>query len=342
MPKNVNHQWCLAARPIGHIKPSDFAWKEEPMPTPNEGELLVRVIFLSLDPSQRGYMLERVSYMPPLALGDVMRGVTLGVVEQSRNVKFQSGDLVYGMLGWQEYAVTDGMGLMKLPKTSSFPLSAYLSIFGLTGLTAYFGLLDIGKPKAGETLVVSAAAGAVGSIAGQIGKIKGCHVVGTAGNDEKCQWLTEELGFDAAINYKTESLHASLSTHCPNGIDIYFENVGGALLEAVLTLINLRARIVLCGLISQYNSMDTAKGPFLGSLIVNRARIEGFLVSDYFLRAAEAIADLQKWVTEGRIQYRVDIVEGLENAPIAIGKLFDGSNRGKLMVRVSDESLGKF
>ena len=212
-----------------------------------------------------------------------------------------------------------------------------MSVFGLTGLTAYFGLLDIGKPKIGETLVVSAAAGAVGSIVGQIGKVKGCHVVGTAGTDEKCQWLTEELGFDAAINYKTESLHDSLSTHCPNGIDIYFENVGGALFETVLTLINLRARIVLCGLISQYKA--NGLGPSLASIIVNRARIEGFIASDYFHRAEEAIIDLQKWITEGHIQYKVDIIEGLENAHTAIGKLFDGSNKGKLMVKVSEEPL---
>lgn len=264
-----------------------------------------------------------------------MHGITLGVVEESHNAKFQPGDLVYGLLGWQDYAVTDGKGLMRFPKSSSVPLPAYLSIFGLTGLTAYFGFLDIGKPKAGETVVVSAAAGAVGSIVGQIAKIKGCRVVGTAGTDEKCKWLTEELGFDAAINYKTESLYKSLRNHCPDGIDIYFENVGGKIFQTVLNLINLRARIVLCGLISQYNVAGS--GPSLASVIVKRARIEGFIATDYFNRTKEAIADLQKWIDEGLIQYRVDIVEGLENAPTAIGKLFDGSNRGKLMVKVSEE-----
>ncbi len=335
MPTKVNRQWRLASRPEGHIKPTNFAWKEGSVPTPRDGEFLVRNIYLSLDPAAWGWMQEWISYVPALALGDVMHGITLGVVEQSLNAKFQLGDLVYGMLGWQDYAVTDGKGLMRLPKTSSIQLPAFLSIFGLTGLTAYFGLLDIGKPKAGETLVVSAAAGAVGSIVGQIGKIKGCRVIGAAGTDEKCQWLTEELGFDAAINYKTESLYKSLSKHCPDGIDIYFENVGGALFKSVLNLINVRARIVLCGLISQYNV--TGSGPSLASIITNRARIEGFIVTDYFNRAKEAIADLQTWIKEGRIQYRVDIVDGLENAPTAIGKLFDGSNKGKLMVKVSEE-----
>jgi NADPH-dependent curcumin reductase CurA len=256
-------------------------------------------------------MQEWISYVPALALGDVIHGITLGVVEESRNTKFQLGELVYGLLGWQDFAVTDGMGLMKFPKDSSIPLPAYLSVFGLTGLTAYFGLLDIGKPKVGETLVVSAAAGAVGSIVGQLGKIKGCHVVGIAGTDEKCQWLTKELGFDAAINYKTESLRKSLLKHCPNGIDIYFENVGGALLEAVLTLINLRARIVLCGMISQYSASGIGSGPSIASIIPKRSKIEGFIVTDYFNRAREAIADIQKWIAEGRMQYRVDMVEGL-------------------------------
>ena len=339
MSSRINHQWCLASRPVGQIKQSDFAWKEMPVPIPEDGELLVRIIYLSLDPAARGWMYEKVSYVPPLAIGDVMRGFTLGVVEQSRHPKFNPGDIVSGLLGWQEFAVTNGKGLTKLSEASSFPFPAFLSVFGLTGLTAYFGLLDIGKPKAGETLVVSAAAGAVGSIVGQLGKIKGCHVVGTAGTEEKCQWLTEELGFDAAINYKTESLRRSLSMHCPNGIDIYFENVGGTLLETVLTLINLRARIVLCGLISQYNATDRVSGPDLASIIQKRARIEGFIATDHYQRAKDAISDLQKWVLEGRVKYRVDIVNGLENAPTAISRLFDGSNKGKLMIRVSEEPL---
>ncbi|MFX1484577.1 MAG: NADP-dependent oxidoreductase [Promethearchaeota archaeon] len=339
MQIKVNRQWRIASRPEGFIKASNFVWKEEPVPTPADGEVLVRNIYLSLDPAAWGWMQEWISYVPALSIGDVMHGINLGIVEESRNAKFNSGDFVYGLLGWQDFAVTNGKGLLKLQIDSSFPLSAYLSVFGLTGLTAYFGLLDIGKPKSGETLVVSAAAGAVGSIVGQIGKIMGCHVVGTAGTDEKCRWLTEELGFDAAINYKTDPLRKSLLAHCPDGIDIYFDNVGGLLLEKVLTLINLRARIVLCGMISQYDTKTMGSNLNLSSVIVKRARIEGFIVTDYFRRVQEAVADLQKWAEEGRIQYRVDIVEGLENAPNAIGKLFDGSNKGKLMVRVSEDPM---
>jgi NADPH-dependent curcumin reductase CurA len=335
MPTEVNRQWCLSSRPSGTIEPSNFKWNEEPKPAPAEGEILVRNIYLSLDPASWGWMQEWISYVPPLSIGDVMHGITLGVVEASNNKKFLSGDLVYGLLGWQDYAVTDGKDLMRLPRTILAPLPAYLSVYGLTGLTAYFGLLEIGKPKAGETLVVSAAAGAVGSIVGQIGKIKECHVVGTAGTDEKCRWLTKDLGFDAAINYKTEKLHKSLRKHCPDGIDIYFENVGGKIFQTVLNQINLRARIVLCGLISQYNA--SGSGPSLASVITKRARIEGFIVTDYFNRTKEAVADLEKWVDEGRIKYQVDIVDGLENAPTAIGKLFDGTNKGKLMVKVSEE-----
>ncbi|MFW9809661.1 MAG: NADP-dependent oxidoreductase [Candidatus Thorarchaeota archaeon] len=334
MQTKVNRQWCIASRPEGFIKPSNFFWKEEPVPTPADGELLVRNIYLSLDPAAWGWMQEWISYVPALNIGDVMHGINLGIIEESRNAKFKTGDFVYGMLGWQDFAVTDGKGLLKFQIDPSFPLSAYLSVFGLTGLTAYFGLLDIGKPKAGETLVVSAAAGAVGSIVGQIGKIMGCHVVGIAGTDEKCHWLTEELGFDASINYKTEPLRKSLLAHCPNGIDIYFDNVGGVILEKVLTLINLRARIVLCGMISQYDIKTMGSNLNLSSVIVKRARIEGFIVTDYFHRVQEAIDDLQEWVKAGQIQYRDDIVDGLENAPDAIGKLFDGSNKGKLMVRV--------
>jgi len=335
MSSEVNRQWCLASRPEETIEPSNFKWNEAPKPVPGDGEFLVRNIYLSLDPASWGWMQEWITYVPPLSIGDVMHGITLGVVEESNHEKFQPGSFVYGLLGWQDYAVTDGKGLMRLPKTISSPLPAYLSVFGLTGLTAYFGLLDIGKPKAGETLVVSAAAGAVGSIVGQIGKIKGCHVVGTAGTDEKCKWLTEELGFDAAINYKTEPLHKTLRKHCPKGIDIYFENVGGKIFQTVLNQINLRARIVLCGMISQYNV--SGSGPNLATVITNRARIEGFIVTDYFSRTKEAVEDLQKWIDEGLIKYRIDVVDGLENAPKAIGKLFDGTNKGKLMVKISEE-----
>jgi NADPH-dependent curcumin reductase len=213
-----------------------------------------------------------------------------------------------------------------------------LGLFGFIGMTAYFGLLDIGKPKAGETLVVSGAAGAVGSLVGQIGKIKGCRVVGIAGSEEKCRWLKDELGFDAAINYKTESVLKSLQQHCPKGIDVYFENVGGEILDAVLSLINLRARIVLCGLISQYNATEPVPGPYnFINIVTQRARLEGFIILDYFDRAQEALADLGQWYAQGKIKYRVDAIDGLENAPRAINKLFDGTNQGKLIIKVSEE-----
>jgi NADPH-dependent curcumin reductase CurA len=338
MGAKVNRQWRLAARPVGLIKESDFEWHEEPIPTLGEGKILIRNIYLSLDPANRGWVKEVKSYIPPVAIGEVMRGVTIGVVEQSHHADFQAGDIVQGILGWQEYAVTDVAGITRLPRDPSLPLTAFLGLFGIIGPTAYFGLLDIGKPKAGETLVVSAAAGAVGSLVGQIGKIKGCHVVGIAGTNEKCHWITEELGFNAAINYKTESIGDRLETHCPDGIDVYFDNVGGDILDAVLSLINVRARIVICGTISQANATEPVPGPYnFRNILTQRARVEGFIVLDYVDRFQEAIEDLRRWLAEGKIQYRVDLVDGLENTPRAINKLFDGSNKGKLIIKVSEE-----
>ena len=338
MDTRVNRQWRLAARPVGLIKESDFEWREEPVPTPGEGEILVRNIFLSLDPANRGWINEVKSYIPPVALGEVMRGITIGVVEQSYHAEFQAGNIVQGILGWQDYAVTDGTGLTQLPKSQSLPLTAYLGLFGIVGPTAYFGLLNIGKPEPEETLVVSAAAGAVGSLVGQIGKIKGCRVVGIAGSDEKCNWIKETLGFDAAINYKTEPVYEYLQKHCPDGIDMYFDNVGGEILDAVLSLINVRARIVICGTISHANATEPVPGPYnFRRILTQRARVEGFIVLDYMDRFQEAIEDLGRWLAEGKIQYRVDVVDGLENAPRVINKLFDGTNKGKLIIKVSEE-----
>jgi NADPH-dependent curcumin reductase len=331
----VNRQWRLAARPEGLIKELDFVLREEPIPDPEEGQVLVRNLYLSLDPTMRGWVSDRPGYLPPVAIGEVMRGGTVGVVERSRNAQFPEGSHVSGILGWQDYALSDGRGLQVLPENPAIPLTAYLSLFGLTGLTAYFGLLDIGKPQPGETLVVTAAAGAVGSVVGQIGKIKGCRVVGIAGTDEKCAWITHELGFDAAINYKREPVFKQLRELCPNGIDVHFENVGGEVLDAALGLINLRARIVLCGMVAGYNDTRPAPGPTrLGNLIVKRARIEGFLILDYAARYGEAMAELGKWYAEGKLRYQVDVVDGLEQAPGAINKLFDGTNTGKLVVKV--------
>ena len=340
MDSKVNRQWRLAARPVGFIKESDFEWREETMPIPGEGEILVRNIYLSLDPANRGWVSEVKSYVPPVAIGEVMRGITIGVVEQSHHDDFQVGDIVQGISGWQDYAVTNGAGLTRLPKDPSLPLTAHLGLFGIIGPTAYFGILDVGKPKAGETLVVSAAAGAVGSLVGQIGKIKGCRVVGIVGTDEKCNWIRETLGFDAAINYKNEPVRKRLQKHCPDGIDVYFDNVGGEILDAVLGLINVRARIVICGMISLYNSTEPVPGPYnFRSILTQRARVEGFIILDYMNRFQEAIEDLGKWLSEGKIQYRVDVVDGLENAPRAINKLFEGTNKGKLIVKVSEEGF---
>jgi hypothetical protein len=296
---------------------------------------LVHNKYLSLDPTNRGWAGEIDTYLPAVKLGDVMRGGVIGVVEESRNTDFKVGDHVSGLLGWQEYAVSDGTGLTKLPDNPAIPLTAYMGLFGHIGLTAYYGLLDVGQPKAGETLVVSGAAGAVGSLVGQIGKIKGLHVVGIAGSDEKCRWLTDELGFDAAINYKTENVSEALRHACPNGIDVYFENVGGAILDAVLAQINLHARISLCGLISQYNATEPVPGPYnFAMILIKRARVQGFIVMDYLNRADEAMNQLGRWLMEGKIKYRVDVVEGLEQAPRAVNKLFDGSNRGKLVLKI--------
>jgi NADPH-dependent curcumin reductase len=338
MTTKINRQWCLATRPVGEIAESNFEWKQKPVSTLKEGQILVRNIYLSLDPTNRGWLNEGENYLPPVAIGEVMRSFGIGVVERSRNAKFPEGTLVQGFLGWQDYAIADATNLSELPKDPSVPLTGYLGLFSFIGMTAYFGLLDIGKPKAGETLVVSGAAGAVGSLVGQIGKIKGCRVIGIAGSEEKCRWLKDELGFDAAINYKTESVLESLKQHCPDGIDVYFENVGGEILDAVLSLINLRARIVLCGLISQYNATEPVPGPYnLLNIVTQRAKLEGFIILDYLNRAQEALADLGQWYAQGKIKYRVDAIDGLENAPSAINKLFDGTNQGKLIIRVSEE-----
>ena len=332
----MNRQWRLAARPVGPVKDSDFEWREEPVPEPAEGQVLVRNVYLSLDPAARGWIRDAPSYMPVVGLGDVMRGIAIGVVEASRHPGFSEGDLVRGMLGWQDYLLSDGRGLTRESRLPGVPLTAHLAVFGHIGLTAYVGVVDIGRPKPGKTMVVTAAAGAVGSLAGQIGKIHGCRVVGIAGSDEKCRWLTQELGFDGAINYKTEQVGEALVRLCPNGIDIDFENVGGEILDAILARINRRARIVVCGLISQYNATAPVPGPYqFARVLIQRARVEGFIVLDHLDRAPAAMADLGRWLAEGKLRYRADVVEGLENAPRALGRLFDGSHQGKLIIQVS-------
>jgi len=334
----MNHQWRLTARPEGRVKESDFEWVEEHTPDLADGQILVRIIYLSLDPTNRVWMEPADSYLPMLRLGAVMRGITMGVVEASRSPAYAPGDIVHGLGGWQEYHAGDSTGWTKLPRIPGVPLTAYFGAMGHIGFTAYFGLLDIGQPKPGETLVVSAAGGAVGSLAGQMGRIAGCRAVGIAGTEEKCSWITGELGFDAAINYKKEDVKEGLQRTCPKGIDIDFENVGGPIMEAVFDRLNLNARVILCGLISEYNRGGKIAGPSnLGMLLIKRARMQGFIVTDYAARFPQAAQQIVQWLQQGKLKYRLDMVEGLRQAPRALNRLFDGTNKGKLLVKVSDE-----
>jgi NADPH-dependent curcumin reductase CurA len=329
-----NLQVRLAARPVGLPRESDFEIIERPIEEPREGQVLVENLYLSLDPAMRGWMDDRPSYMPPVALGDVMRGRTVGRVVESRTDAFAVGATVQGVLGWQRYALATAEELEAVP--DEVPPTVALGPLGMTGLTAYFGLLDVGKPQAGETVLISGAAGAVGSVAGQIARIVGCRVVGIAGGAAKCRWLTDKLGFDAAIDYKAEQdLNRALRDACPKGVDVYFDNVGGEILNGALRCLNRRGRVVLCGAISQYNSTDPVVGPsnYL-ALLVQRARMEGFIIFDYRRRYGEGVKALGRWLEEGKLHYREDIVDGLENAPIALLRLFDGSNRGKLLIRI--------
>ncbi len=335
MTDNINRQWRLAARPVGLIKETDFSWSEEAVPEISDGQILIRNKYISLDPTNRIWVTDVPSYLPPVGIGEVMRAGAIGEIVASKNPNFAVGTHVQGLLGWQDYCVSDGKGLSPIPNNPNLPLTAYMGLFGMIGMTAYFGLLDVGQPKAGETLVVSGAAGAVGSLVGQIGKIKGCHVVGIAGSDDKCKWIVDELGFDAAINYKTENVRKALKQHCPNGIDVNFENVGGKILDDVISLMNIKGRIALCGLISGYNSETPVPGPYnFARILTQRLRCEGFIVLDYYDRAKECMEALGQWLMEGKLKYKVDEVEGLKNAPLALNKLFEGTNTGKLVVKV--------
>ena len=338
MADEVNRQWLLKSRPVGMIKESDFELKESPVPAPGPDQFVARNIYLSLDPAMRGWMTERDSYIEPVKLGDVMRGGTIAKVVASNHGSFEPGDYVFGLGGWQDYVVYGPQNVpQKLPSGTPFALSNFLSVLGITGLTAYFGLLDVADPRAGETVVVSAAAGAVGSIVGQIAKIKGCRVVGIAGSDEKCAWIKDELGFDAAINYKTENVQEALEEACPNKIDVYFDNVGGEILNTVLGMINVGARISICGAISQYNATEPVPGPSnYISLLTKRSKMQGFIVMDYAQRFMEAQTQLGKWVADGQIQHKEEIVGGLQNAPRAILRLFEGTNEGKLIVQLAN------
>lgn len=336
MTSNKNRQFKLAQRPVGMVKRSDFDFVDSPVPVPGDGEVLVRILFISLDPAMRGWMNEGKSYIPPVGIGEVMRAGTAGVVVASNHPAFAAGDHVVGALGVQDYAISNGKGLTRVdPKLA--PLPVYLGTLGMPGMTAYFGILEVGRLKSGDTVVVSGAAGAVGQVVGQIAKIKGCTVVGIAGGADKCRYITEDLGFDAAIDYKAEDVKEGLKQHCPKGIDVYFDNVGGEILDAALSRLAMHARIVICGAISQYNNTEPVRGPanYL-SLLVNRASMTGMVVFDYAARYAEAASEMAGWMQQGKLKTREDVVAGLENFPEALLKLFKGENTGKLVLKVAD------
>jgi NADPH-dependent curcumin reductase CurA len=338
--KESNTQVIFKSRPEGCPDESNFEIVQNPVPQVGDGQVLRRTIYLSVDPYMRGRMRTTKSYAEPAKLGEPMVGSTISEVLESKNPRYRAGDFVLGSDGWQAYAVSDGRGLRKLDPAEA-PISCAVGVLGMPGLTAYVGLLDIGRPKVGETVVVSAAAGAVGSIAGQIAKIKGCRVVGTAGSDAKCAHVVKDLGFDACINYKTADLKEALKAACPNGIDIYFDNVGGDVLEAVLKQINVHARIPLIGLISQYNDAKLRPGPNLSSVLSNRALIQGMIIFDHADRLPEFLRDMAQWLREGKICYREDIVQGLENAPRAFIGLLLGENIGKRVVQVAADPTRK-
>ncbi|NKB98348.1 MAG: zinc-binding dehydrogenase [Pseudomonadales bacterium] len=332
---NINRQFLLASRPVGMVNETDLEYTETPIPEPGAGEVLIRTTYLSLDPSMRGQMENRADYVAPLQIGDVMRAGGTGEIVASNNDKFPVGTLVQGTLGMQDYLVSDGKSAPFRAFTDVTPEEA-LGVLGGTGMTAYFGLLDLGEPKAGDVVVISGAAGATGSVAGQIAKIKGCTVFGMAGSDEKCKWLIDELGFDGAINYKTQNVADELDRLCPKGINIYFDNVGGEILDICLARIAMNARIVICGGISRYN----AEGPIPGpknyfNLVFRRARMEGFIVLDYAARFPEAVAEMRGWMNSGQLKQSTTVVNGFEQLPKALIQLFEGFNTGKLMVKTS-------
>ena len=336
----TNRSWRLRQRPEGIIDENDLELVTDEIPEIQEGQVLAKTIYFSLDPTNRIWMSDIDQYMEPVEIGDIMRaGGSLAIVEESKVPHVKAGDIVQGGMhgGWQEYFIIPGEEAAAIPLVESIPLTALISVLGFTGPTAYFGFLDIGQPKKGETVVVSAAAGAVGSIVCQIAKIKGCRVVGIAGSDEKCNWLKNNLKVDEVINYKKDDILESLKEKCPEGIDIYFENVGGETLDAALTLMNNYGRIPVCGLISMYNDWETPGPKMFRNILMKRLTVKGFLVSDYLDRYAESLESLSEWMAEGKIQYKVDIVEGIENAPSAVNKLFTGENNGKLVIKVSDE-----
>lgn len=348
MSPRLNRLWRFAAYPQGMYAATDFRWCEEPLPPLADGEVRVRNLLLSLDPTNRAWGFPKETYMPKLEIGDVMRGIGIGIVEESRHPGFPPGAYVAGLIGWQEYLTTEVREIGGVPEISCFerdpgtPLDAYLGLYGFIGLTAYFGLFDLGQPRPGDTVVVSAAAGATGSLVAQLARIARCRVVGIAGGDEKCGWLRDELGLDAVIDYKRQSLAERLPQLCPEGIDVYYDNVGGSVLEAALENLALGARVVVAGMIAMYNDPAVAGPRNLVNLILKRARMQGFVVFDFMrdgARVARAMRDLRAWHESGRLRYRSHVVDGLEQAPKAINMLFTGENRGKLMVRIAPDPV---
>ena len=336
---NINRQWLLSKRPEGMVTRENFEYAETPIPEAGAGEVLIRNLFLSFDTTQRGWMVDRPSYLPPVAIVAPMRAGSVGQVMASQHSDFEVGDIVQTTGCWQDFVVAapgqGPMGLTKLP--AGVPPEMMLSVLGITGLTAYFGLLDLGMPKPGETVLISGAAGATGSVAGQIAKIKGCRVVGIAGGPEKCAWLKEEAGFDAVIDYKAGDVDGQIKASCPDKFDVFFDNVGGDILEAALNHMNLKARIVLCGGISGYNATEPAPGPAnLMNLITLRARMEGFIVLDYMPRAGEAIEQLLAWIQAGDLKFQVDLQEGFDQIPETLQRLFTGQNLGKQLLKIAD------
>ncbi len=331
----MNRCWILNERPALEITDTTLKLVERPIPEPKDGEALVRNVYLSLDPTNRGWMNEEATYLPPIPLGEAMRGITVARVLKSRSADLEEGDLVQGLGGFADYAVAPSEAWTKLPPGVD-PTMA-LGVLGHIGLTAYFGLLEIGKPVKGDTVLVSAAAGATGSLVAQIAKLRGCRVVGTAGGPDKCRYLIDELGIDAAIDYKnTEHLTKAIAEACPDGVNVFFDNVGGGVLDAALANLAMRGRVVLCGAISQYNAAETTGPKNYLALLVQRGTMEGFIVLDYVKRAPEAVAALLPWLMEGKLKLRLDIVHGLEHASSALRRLFDGTKKGKLLVKVAD------
>ncbi|MFZ0959554.1 MAG: NADP-dependent oxidoreductase [Terriglobia bacterium] len=341
MSEKRNRRIVLAARPHGEPRAEDFRMEAVDLQSPADGQVLLRTIYLSLDPYMRGRMNEGPSYAAPVEIGEVMQGGTISAVVESRSTDFSVGDFVLGYTGWQEYAVAAASSLQKLDPARA-PLSTALGVLGMPGLTAYAGLLNIGQPKPGETVVVAAASGAVGSVVGQIAKIKGCRPVGIAGGTRKCDYVVNELGFDACLDHHDAPLAQNLKAACPNGVDVYFENVGGRVFNAVLPLMNPFGRVPVCGLISQYNLAELARGidrvPLLmGAILVKRLTFRGFIVRDFIAQKDDFARDITQWLRAGKVKYREDVVEGLENAVTAFQGLLQGRNFGKLLVRLAPD-----